>query len=95
MSLSLQEVEHIAHLARLDITEDEKNRYQEQLSAILDYVVHLQKLDTTAIQPMAGVFSSDNSLRVDQVRPGLTPAVLLMTAAEKERNQYKIPPVFE
>ncbi|MEI7844441.1 MAG: Asp-tRNA(Asn)/Glu-tRNA(Gln) amidotransferase subunit GatC [Chloroflexota bacterium] len=95
MPLSLKEVEHIAHLARLDITEDEKNRYREQLSAILDHVAQLQKLDTTSIQPTAGVFSADNTLRVDEARPGLPPESLLKTAAEKERNQFKIPPVFE
>jgi aspartyl-tRNA(Asn)/glutamyl-tRNA(Gln) amidotransferase subunit C len=97
MPLSLKEVEHIAHLARLDITEDEKNRYREQLSAILDHVAQLQKLDTTSILPTAGVFSADNTLplRVDEARPGVLPESLLKTSAEKERNQFKIPPVFE
>jgi aspartyl-tRNA(Asn)/glutamyl-tRNA(Gln) amidotransferase subunit C len=95
MSLSLQEVEHIARLARLELTEAEKNRYRGQLSAILDHVAQLQKLDTTSIQPMAGVFSFENPLRVDQSRPGLSSESLLKTAAQKERDQFKIPPVFE
>ena len=95
MSLSLDEVEHIASLARLDLTPDEKNRYREQLSAILDHVAQLQKLDTSSIQPTAGVFSAENSLRVDESRPGLTPDALLKSAAQKERSQFKIPPVFE
>ena len=46
MSLTLAEVEHIAELARLSLTEEEKARYREQLSAILDYVARLQTLDT-------------------------------------------------
>lgn len=95
MPLSLQEVEHIASLARLELTDEEKARYREQLSAILDHVAQLQKLDTASIQPMAGVFSSESHLRVDQARPGLTPEALLKTAAEKEQAQFKIPPVFE
>ena len=95
MSLSLDEVEHIASLARLDLTPDEKNRYREQLSAILDHVAQLQKLDTSSIQPTAGVFSAENPLRLDVSRPGLTPEALLETAAQKERSQFKIPPVFE
>ena len=95
MPLSLQEVEHIAKLARLELTDEEKNRYREQLSAILDHVAQLQKLDTASIQPMAGVFSAESHLRIDESRPGLTPEALLKTAAEKEQAQFKIPPVFE
>ena len=67
MSLSLEEVEHIAKLARLDLTDAEKSRYRVQLSAILEHVAQLQKLDTAAIQPMAGVFSVENPLRGRQV----------------------------
>ena len=95
MPLSLKEVEHIAKLARLELTDEEKNRYREQLSAILDHVAQLQTLDTTSIQPTAGVFSSESHLRVDESRPGLTPDALLKSAAQKEQAQFKIPPVFE
>src|SRR5512145_977365 len=95
MPLSLQEVEHIASLARLELTAEEKNRYREQLSAILYHVAQLQKLETASIQPTAGVFSSEGHLRIDESRSGLAPEVLLKTAAEKEQTQFKIPPVFE
>ncbi len=95
MSLSIQEVEHIAALARLELTDTEKNRYREQLSAILDHVAQLQELDTSSVQPLAGVFSLENPLRVDESRPGLLPETLLQPAAQKERAQFKIPPVFE
>jgi len=95
MPITLQEVEHIASLARLELTEAEKNRYREQLSAILDHVAQLQKLDTSSIQPMSGVFSFENPLRADESRLGLTPDDLLRPAAQKKRAQYKIPPVFE
>jgi len=95
MPLSIQEVEHIAQLARLELTDEEKNRYREQLSAILDHVAQLPKLDTASIQPMAGVFSAEARLRADESRPGIGPEKLLKTAAEKEQAQFKIPPVFE
>jgi aspartyl-tRNA(Asn)/glutamyl-tRNA(Gln) amidotransferase subunit C len=95
MPLSLQEVEHIAKLARLDLTDEEKNRYREQLSAILDHVAQLQKLETASIQPTSGVFSAESHLRSDKSRPGLPTETLLRTAAEKEGAQFKIPPVFE
>ncbi len=55
MSLTLAEVEHIADLARLRLTEDEKARYRQQLSAILDYVAQLQALDTSGIPPTSSV----------------------------------------
>ena len=97
MPLTLQEVEHIASLARLELSEVEKNRYREQLSAILDHVAHLQKLDTSSIHnelAVAGSFASA-SLRADEPHPGLTQAELFKTAAQIEASQFKIPPVFE
>ena len=95
MPISLKEVEHIAALARLELTDIEKNRYTQQLSAILDHVTKMQLLDTSAIQPTAGVLVTEKPLRVDQSRSGLSPEVLLSTSAKKDRSQYKIPPVFE
>jgi aspartyl/glutamyl-tRNA(Asn/Gln) amidotransferase C subunit len=53
MSLKLAEVEHIAELARLELTDTEKNLYRQQLSAILDYAAILQQCDTSAISPTA------------------------------------------
>ena len=55
MSLTLEEVEHIAGLARLELTDEEKARYREQLSAILDHVAKLQQLDTSDVPPTSGV----------------------------------------
>jgi len=55
MSLSLQEVEHIAKLARLKLTDEQKARYREQLEAILDHVAKLQELDTQDVPPTASV----------------------------------------
>ena len=95
MSLTLQEVEHIAKLARLELTDDEKARYRGQLSAILEHVAKLQNLDTASIPPTASMFSGDSHLRADQSRPGLSTAALLKNAPEQAQDQFKIPPVFE
>ncbi len=95
MAISLEDVEHIANLARINLTEDEKFRFREQLSAILDYVAQLQKVDTTTVEPMAMVFKTDDPLRPDEVRPGLTTGELLGAADQVARSQFKIPPVFE
>jgi aspartyl-tRNA(Asn)/glutamyl-tRNA(Gln) amidotransferase subunit C len=96
MPLTIQEVEHIAHLARLELTSDEKNRYREQLSAILDHVAQLQKINTSSTHVDTGVTTgADDPLRVDEVHSALTPEELLSSASHKERSQFKIPPVFE
>lgn len=95
MKLSHEEVEHIAKLARLELTEEEKVRYGGQLSAILDHVAELQKLDTASIPPMTAVFTGESHLRADQTRPSLATDVLLKNAPAHEQEQFKIPPVFE
>lgn len=95
MSLTLQEVEHIARLARLELTDEQKSLYREQLSAILDYVAKLQELDTANVPPTAGGSVSQMPLRADEPRPGLGVDELLSNAPQKENNQFKIPPVFE
>jgi aspartyl-tRNA(Asn)/glutamyl-tRNA(Gln) amidotransferase subunit C len=97
MPLSIRQVEQIAHLARLELTDDEKNRYREQLSAILDFVEQLQRLNTGSMhsQPAVGALRVENTLRDDEPRPGLTADAMLSNAAQKERSQFKIPPVFE
>lgn len=95
MKLSHAEVEHIAKLARLELTEEEKVRYGGQLSAILDHVAELQKLDTASIPPMTAVFSGDSHLRPDKSRPSLATDVLLQSAPAHEQDQFRIPPVFE
>jgi len=97
MPLTSQEVEHIASLARLELSVDDKNRYREQLSAILDHVAQLQKLNTSSIHIdlFSGGTGAEDPLRVDETHPGLTPDVLLKSASKKERSQFKIPPVFE
>jgi len=88
MPLSLEEVEHIAMLARLELSAEEKNRYRQQLS-------ELQELDTTDIPPTSSVSSGAGHLRADESRPGLSREALLKNAPEVERGQFKIPPVFE
>jgi aspartyl-tRNA(Asn)/glutamyl-tRNA(Gln) amidotransferase subunit C len=95
MTLNLEEVEHIAELARLSLTEEEKALYREQLSAILDYAARLQKLDTAQIPPTSSVLRLHSVLRPDQSRPGLTPEELLQNAPDAEANQFRVPLVLE
>jgi len=93
MKLSIEEVDHIAVLARLKLTDTEKQRYAEQLSDILDYVAHLNELDTEHIQPTDSVLDEKLRLREDQAHPGLSHDDVLRNAAETENGQFKVPPV--
>ena len=95
MSLTQQEVEHIAKLARLELAPEQQALYREQLSAILDYIARLRKLDTTDVPPTAGGGLTQMTLRPDEPRPSLSTEVLLANAPDTADDQFKIPPVFE
>ena len=98
MPLTLEEVEHIARLARLELSDEELARYREQLSAILDHVAKLQGLDTSEVPPMSAAFAGDShpvGLRPDRPRAPLSRKSLLKNAPDVQDDQFKIPPVFE
>ena len=95
MPLSPQEVEHIAKLARLQLTDEQKARYRGQLEAILEHVAKLQELDTQDVPPTASVSVGQMPLRADESRPGLSKDELLKNAPKQDDDQFKIPPVFE
>jgi aspartyl-tRNA(Asn)/glutamyl-tRNA(Gln) amidotransferase subunit C len=95
MALTLEEVEHIAALARLRLTDAEKALYREQLSAILDYMTLLRRVDTSAIEPTATVLPLRTVLRADEARPSLTPEALLANAQAVAGQMFQVPPVLE
>jgi aspartyl-tRNA(Asn)/glutamyl-tRNA(Gln) amidotransferase subunit C len=95
MTLTLAEVEHIASLARLELSTEEKSRYREQLSAILDYAARLQQVDTSGILASDAVLPAGPPLRIDQVQPGLERSAALANAPQVENDQFRVPPVLE
>lgn len=95
MKLSLAEVEHIANLARLDLTDEEKEQYRQQLSDILEHVARLQELDTTGIPPTASVLPASGRLRADEPGNNLPVETVLANAPEQIKDQFRVPPVFE
>ncbi len=95
MPLTLHEVEHIARLARLHLTPEQKEHYRTQLSTILEHFARLQELDTRHIPPTIGAGLTEMPLREDQVQPSLPVDQLLSNAAESQDNQFKLPPVFD
>ena len=93
MKLSLQTVEHIAVLARLALTEEEKRQFADQLSDILDYAARLEELDTDHIPPTASVLNLTLRLREDRAIPPLPQADVLRNAPQTKNGQFKVPPV--
>ncbi len=95
MTISREEVEHVAYLARLGLSEEDKERLRDQLSSILDNMVILGELDTAAIPPTAHVIPQRTVMRPDVVVPGLTHDQVLANAPETEEGFLRILPVFE
>lgn len=95
MSLTLQDVEHIAELAKLGLNAEEKERYRTQLSTILDYAQRLQNLPIADIEAMATVLPLTNVWRVDEARPCLPTADALANAPDAEHNHFRVRAVLE
>jgi aspartyl-tRNA(Asn)/glutamyl-tRNA(Gln) amidotransferase subunit C len=95
MPLSVEEVRHIASLARLKLTPEEETRYTEQLSAVLDYAARLNEIDTTHISPTSSVLPFDAPLREDTPRPCPPRERILANAPEQEDGMFRVPPVLD
>ena len=95
MSLSSRDVEKIALLARLELTDDEKALYQEQLSAILDYAHRLNQLDIADVPPTASAVDLRNVMREDVIEPGLSLEGALYNTIEEALDQFKIQAVLD
>ena len=95
MALTPQEVEWVAHLARLELSPDEKSALTTQLSAILDYINQLQGLNTHGVEPLAHALEVHNILREDLPKPSLPVDEALSNAPERKGDYYSVPAVFE
>ncbi len=95
MPISVEEVRHIANLARLKLSPDEEVRYAEQLSAVLDYAARLNQIDTSHISPTSSVLPFDAPLREDKPRPSPPRERMLANAPEQEKGLFRVPPVLD
>ena len=95
MQLTIQEVEHIAELAKLDLSDEEIELYRDQLSSILAYAAKLQNVDTGDIPPTASVLPERSVLRADVVQAPLSPETVLQNAPHQKEQQFKVPIVME
>ena len=92
-TLSIEEVEYIAYLARLKLTNEEKAIFQEQLSAILEYAEMIQALDTAGIPPTTSALPLSNVMREDVAEPGLSLEEAMRNAPDVLEDSFHVRPV--
>jgi aspartyl-tRNA(Asn)/glutamyl-tRNA(Gln) amidotransferase subunit C len=91
MKISRAEVEHVAHLARLHLTESELSKMTEQLGMILSYVEKLQGLETKDLPPTTHAISVCNAFREDRVLPSLPRDVALSCSPRHDQEMFQVP----
>lgn len=95
MQISQQEVEKVAKLARLEITQAEKEAFAKQLSQILTHVEKLKQYDTNGIEPTSTVLGQVNVFRDDVIQPSLSVDKALANAPEREADGFSVPKILE
>ena len=95
MRLDKQEVEHVAKLARLAVTEQEVEEFGRQLSDILNYIGKLNELDTSKVEPTSHVLNIQNVFREDRIMPSLSREEALAGAPETEEGFFRVPKIIE
>ncbi|MEK4230841.1 Asp-tRNA(Asn)/Glu-tRNA(Gln) amidotransferase subunit GatC [Solibacillus sp. FSL H8-0538] len=93
--LSKEEVKHVAHLARLAITEEEAEKFAEQLGKITDFAEQLNELDTTNVEPTTHVLPLVNVMREDVAGKGLDREKMMLNVKEQEAGQVKVPSILD
>lgn len=95
MNITLQDVEKVAKLARLDVSPAEKEAFAKQLSQILTHMETLKQYDTEGIEPTATVLGQVNVFREDVVRPSLTVDKALANAPERDADGFSVPKILD
>ncbi|WP_419959800.1 Asp-tRNA(Asn)/Glu-tRNA(Gln) amidotransferase subunit GatC [Psychrobacillus sp. BM2] len=93
--LTKEEVKHVAHLARLAITEEEAEKFALQLGAITEFAEQLKELDTTNVEPTTHVLPLVNVLREDVATKGLDRETMMLNVKEQEAGQVKVPSIMD
>ena len=95
MKITKQEVDHVAKLARLELSEQEKEKLTDQLSNILTYVEKMSELDTKGVEPTSHVLDISNVMRDDAPGESLSQERALGNAPDKAAGHYKVPKIIE
>jgi aspartyl-tRNA(Asn)/glutamyl-tRNA(Gln) amidotransferase subunit C len=93
--LTLDQVKHVAHLARLAITEDDAVKFQQQLDKVITYAEQLNELDTTNVEPTSHVLDMKNVFREDVAQKGLPVEDVVKNAPDHADGQIRVPAIIE
>lgn len=85
------DVAYVARLAQLDLTDEERRAFQNQLEHIVDYVRDILHINVDGIEPMAHAITIPNVLRQDDIRPGLDRGAVLANAPAQDGEQFLVP----
>lgn len=91
--ITIKDVEHVAKLARLELTEEEKEKFSKQLDAILKHMDQLNEVDTTGVEPMAHAFAIKNVMREDKIVQEFSRDEMLVNAPDEEDGFFKVPKI--
>ena len=95
MEITRAQVEYVARLARLAVTEEEKILFARQLSSILTYMDTLNRLDTTGVEPTSHVVPLKNVFREDESEPSLSREQALANAPDTQDGYFRVPRIIE
>ena len=93
--ISIQEVDHVARLARLDLSAADTERMRSELDGILTYIDKLRALDTRDVEPTSHAVPVTNVMRDDVERPSLPVADMLANAPDPHREMFRVPKIIE
>ena len=93
--ITLRQVEHVARLARLELSNDEKERMRSQLDAILAYIDKLRQLDTRDVEPTTHAIPIVNVMREDEARPCFPVPDMLANAPDRDGDLFRVPKILE
>ncbi|MEI7590838.1 MAG: Asp-tRNA(Asn)/Glu-tRNA(Gln) amidotransferase subunit GatC [Deltaproteobacteria bacterium] len=95
MKIDKAEVTHVANLARLEFSEEEKDKFTHQLNNILSYMEKLNQVDTDGIAPTTHAVELQNAFREDIVKPSLSNEMVMANAPDKAGDCFRVPKVIE
>lgn len=95
MAITREQVEYVAHLSRLELTDEEKTTFAEQLDSILQYVEKLNELDTERVEPLMHVAEGVNVFRDDAPGESLPRDEALGNAPEQSEGCFKVPRIID
>ena len=92
--LTRKEVEHVAGLAKIGLSDEETEKFRGQLEEILEFVSRLQEVETKNVKPLNQTTGLKNVWREDDVKPSHSPAEALSNAPDKKNGYLKVKPIF-